>query len=132
MKVLGRKRNAIRTGIFLAAAVLLVSLVPKAHGAPRPQEEDNPKVTTTSLPDGKVGAIYFQVVEAEGGKVPWTFSQTGCPKGISFDTVRGPNSTDTLNGKPMEAGDFNVTVTVTDSAKPPHSSSKVLKLHINP
>ena len=84
-----------------------------------------------SLPDATLGKNYLKTIEAEGGKVPWEFRATGLPKGISFDTTRGPNTTDTLHGVPTEAGDFDVEITVNDSAKPPQSSSMKFKLHVN-
>jgi hypothetical protein len=132
MTIRAGSNKFFRTAMLLACGVLALGSLETAFTASRPQDDNSPHISTVSLPDGQVGKIYFQVIEAEGGKVPWNFSQTGSPKGISFDTVRGPNSTDTLNGTPAVAGDFNVVITVTDSAKPPHSSSKTLKLHVNP
>jgi hypothetical protein len=79
-----------------------------------------------------MGKDYFKVIEARGGKLPWDFKVTGQPKGLSLDTVRGPNTSDTLHGVPMEAGDFTIELTVSDQSEPPQSSTAKFKLHVNP
>jgi hypothetical protein len=113
------------------AAVLFLCATPIARSTPSPQAS-KPRIITKSLPNAKEGRDYVKVIEAMGGKVPWNFSVTDAPAGISLDTVRGPNTTDTLHGVPTETGDFNVKITVTDSSEPPQSSSITLKLHVDP
>lgn len=67
-------------------------------------------ITTTSLPNGKSGAPYSQVVTVAGGTAPYTFSTTSgtLPPGISL-------SGDTLSGTPTAPGSYTFTVEVTDS-----------------
>src|SRR5271168_3348625 len=112
-----------------AVVVLLICALQVAGSTPRPQDS-SPKIITMSLPDATVGKDYFKVIEARGGKLPWDFKVAGQPKGLSLDTVRGPNTSDTLHGIPMEAGDFDVTLTVSDQSDPPQTSSTKLKLHV--
>jgi hypothetical protein len=123
--------NLARTVRFGAVVVLLFCAVQTARSTPRPQDPSL-QIITKALPDGQVGKDYFKVIEATSGKPPWNFSAKGQPAGLSFDTVRGPNTTDTLHGVPTEAGDFNVEITVTDSSSPPRSSTTTMKLHVNP
>src|SRR5271155_2052341 len=112
----GHRRSSLGRAVsFGAVVVLLFCGVQIAKSMPRPQDSGSaPKVTTKELPVGTVGKPYLKVIEAEGGKIPWEFRATGLPKGVSFDTTRGPNTTDTLHGTPTEAGDYEVEITVND------------------
>ena len=65
------------------------------------------------LKDGTVGEAYSDYVMANGGTSPYTFSATGTPSGLTF-TQSG--ATYTLSGTPRAAGDFNIQVTLRDSA----------------
>jgi|GEM_PF-4613572 len=70
-------------------------------------------VTTSSLPDGEVGAPgYSATLAATGGLGPYTWSvEPGAlPPGLSLDT-----STGAITGTPTSAGTFNFAATVTDS-----------------
>jgi len=130
MKVYARTNLvwAVKLG---AVVVLLICAVQIARSTPRPQDS-SPKIITMSLPDATVGKDYFKVIEARGGKLPWDFKVAGQPKGLSLDTVRGPNTSDTLHGVPTEAGDFTVELMVSDQSDPPQSSTMKFKLHVNP
>ena len=87
-----------------------------------------PNISTTSLPDGSVGASYNQTLQVESGTgtPPFTWSITGTlPTGLALNT-----STGTISGTPTASGTFNFTPHVTDSlsltdATPPPLSIKV-------
>ncbi len=68
-------------------------------------------ITTTSLPDGRVGVPYSQFVSATNGQQPfsWSISAGALPTGLSID----PN-TGEVGGLPTTQGTFNFTVQVTD------------------
>jgi hypothetical protein len=51
---------------------------------------------------------------AAGGEPPYTWTASGLPDNLSLDPHTGQ-----LTGKPASAGDYDVTVTVTDSQSPP-------------
>ena len=66
-------------------------------------------ITTDTLPDGKVGEAYSQILTADG-TTPITWSVSGAlPDGL---TLVG----DTIKGTPSKAGDFKFTVKATNSA----------------
>ena len=130
-----RSFTSQRVVFSAVAAILVFGVFQIAKSSPLPQDSEHsegPKLVTTTLPDGKVGTPYIITIQAIGGKTPWNFSSKGQPKGLSMDTVRGPNTSDTLHGTPMQAGDFDVELTVADSNDPPKTASTTLKLHIAP
>jgi putative Ig domain-containing protein len=55
---------------------------------------------------------------ASGGEPPYTWTASGLPDNLSLDANTGQ-----LTGKPASAGDYNVTVTVTDSQSPPSQTA---------
>lgn len=83
-------------------------------------------ITTSFVPNATVGLAYEQTFTASGGNAPYLW------------TVVGPNvpglilnlSTGSLSGTPTLAGNFNLTVRVTDSANV--SSSRSFSITINP
>ncbi len=71
-------------------------------------------VTTSSLPNGTVGAGYSQTLAASGGVPPyssWTVSSGALPAGLSLAA-----STGVISGTPSAAGTASFSVTVKDSA----------------
>ena len=64
-----------------------------------------PKITTSSLPDGKTGQSYSQTLSATG-TAPITWSASGLPSGLSINS-----STGVISGTPSTAGNYSVTVT---------------------
>ncbi|MEN8148567.1 MAG: putative Ig domain-containing protein [Planctomycetota bacterium] len=72
-------------------------------------------ITTTTLPDGRVGDVYSAAVVAQGGTPPYGFvtNPLNLPNGVTLDPTKG-----TLSGTPTAAGSFNFTVYVTDSTLP--------------
>ncbi|MGB6872797.1 MAG: putative Ig domain-containing protein [Dehalococcoidia bacterium] len=83
-------------------------------------------ITTTSLPEAKVGDVYSATLTATGGQPPYTWGATGLPAGLTCSTAG------VISGTPTASGDFTVTVTVTDSAGPPDTDSKGLALKVYP
>jgi len=71
-------------------------------------------IATGPLPDGVVGAYYFQVISATGGQFPYSWivvpGEGRVPTGMSH-TSRGH-----VSGIPTEAGTFNFTMRVGDGA----------------
>lgn len=85
-------------------------------------------ITTTSLPDGMVGAGYSSAAIATGGLPPYTWSATGLPAGLTINT-----STGQITGTPAAAGVSSVTITVQDSSIPtPQTATKTFSLSIVP
>jgi subtilisin family serine protease len=72
-----------------------------------------PTITTTSLPNGTVGASYNEMLQATGGTTPyaWSLDSGSLPPGLSLAP-----STATITGTPTSAGTFSFTAQVTDSA----------------
>ena len=67
-----------------------------------------PTVTTTTLPDGKVGDAYSQTLAATGtNPITWGIETGTLPDGL---TLVG----DTIKGTPSKAGDFKFTVKATN------------------
>jgi hypothetical protein len=88
------------------------------------------QITTTELPSGVINAPYSENIKlaAEGGKKPygWSISSGALPAGM----VLSPNS-GVISGTPTAAGDFSITVMVTDKSKPEaETASQILTLHI--
>ncbi|MDI3297628.1 MAG: putative Ig domain-containing protein [Bacillota bacterium] len=78
-------------------------------------------VTTGYLPTGFVGQPYSAAIMAAGGQPPYTWSVGGLPNGLAL-------SGDEITGAPTAAGDYAVTLTVTDSAGA--TASQVVELRV--
>ena len=68
-------------------------------------------ITTTSLPNGKLGTSYSQALTASGGSPPYTFAVSvgSLPPGITL-------SANVISGTPNTLGSYTFTIQVTDSA----------------
>jgi len=83
------------------------------------------QVTTTSLPAGTQGVAYTPfTVQAAGGKEDYTWTPGALADGLSI------NASGVISGTPKQGGDFNVTVTVTDSETPAQKKSVTLPLTV--
>ena len=82
-------------------------------------------VTPAQLAEGRVGAGYTQILTAQGGTAPYSFTATSSlPAGLSL------SPTGILTGTPETAGSFNLTVEVTDATG--CAGSQVVPLTILP
>ncbi|MHC4712533.1 MAG: putative Ig domain-containing protein, partial [Planctomycetota bacterium] len=84
-------------------------------------------VTTSSLPDGTVGAAYSETVAATGGLPPydWSVVSGNLPAGLSLNSLTGE-----ISGTPTTAETANFTVEVADSANPSDSDQQALSITI--
>ena len=87
-------------------------------------------ITTTSLPDGNIGAVYGQPIQTVGGFGPLTFSivlpGTGTlPQGFSLDPTTGM-----ISGTATETGNFSFTVRVADTSG--QQDTQGLSIRIDP
>src|SRR5689334_19914091 len=82
-------------------------------------------ITTPGLPSGTLGDIYPATDLAGGGGTgALTWAATGLPAGLALS---GAGS---LTGIPTVSGNFQVTVTVKDSAAPPTQDTRAFALNI--
>jgi hypothetical protein len=82
-------------------------------------------ISTASLASGTLGFAYSAPVAAAGGapQYSWVISPGSLPLGLSIDSAAG-----TIGGTPLVAGNFNVTVMVTDSGQ--ETASKQFSLAV--
>ncbi|ACL77536.1 S-layer homology domain-containing protein [Ruminiclostridium cellulolyticum] len=83
-------------------------------------------IDTVSLPNGKVGEAYSNVLTATGGTVPYKWSAEGLPAGLTI-TNEGE-----IKGIPTASGTFTVNIKVEDSSNPILSISKTLSIIVAP
>ena len=82
-----------------------------------------PSITTSSLPDGKVGEAYSQILTANGTTpIKWSISGGALPDGLSLNKDTGE-----ISGTPTTAGSSTFTVKATNSAG---SNTKELSITI--
>ena len=79
--------------------------------------------TPSALPNAAVGVAYSQALVLSGGAPPygWSIVQGALPAGLSLDTADGK-----ISGTPTAAGNFTVTVQVTDSTPTSYSGQFTL------
>jgi hypothetical protein len=106
--------NTARLMGISVVALVMMSTIHRAVSAPLPpQASGGIKILTKSVDDGVAGAPYVsQAFEAMGGKLPYTWTATGLPEGLSFGI------SDIIHGRTDKVGTFPIVVTVTDSKKP--------------
>jgi hypothetical protein len=86
-----------------------------------------PSITTTTLPNGTVGANYNQTIALTGGHGPftWSISAGALPTGFSLN-----NATGAITGSSSTVNTYNFTVKVVDSSNPAQTASQPLSLSI--
>jgi hypothetical protein len=86
-------------------------------------------VTTSSLPDGRVGITYNRTLGASGGTEPytWSLASGSQPPGLSLNS-----STGVISGTPAttSGSPFSFTVQVSDGAVPVNTATKALSIAI--
>ena len=141
--------GSLPNGLSLASATGIISGTPSANGTstftvtatdsttPTAQTASRSlsitvspalTVTTTSLPNGVVGASYSQVLASSGGNgtITWSISAGSLPNGL---TLTG----NTISGTPSANGTSTFTVTATDSTTPTaQTASKSLSITVSP
>ncbi len=85
-------------------------------------------ITTSSLPDGILGAAYGATLTASGGTPPyaWTLISGGLPPGLALTSATGA-----ISGTPSSTGSFSFSVRVTDSSNPQQSASGSFAIVVN-
>ncbi|PYF70025.1 Ig-like domain-containing protein [Pedobacter nutrimenti] len=80
---------------------------------------------TTNLADGTVGTVYpTQVIPpAAGGDIPYTYTATGLPPGLSFNA-----QTREITGTPTQSGNYTVAVTAKDAGSQTISTNYSIKV----
>ena len=99
------------------------------NGPPTAVQSSAPiRVTTTSLPNGQVGAAYVATLTATGGKAPlfWAISSGALPAGLLLAF------TGEISGTPTAGADaLPVTFTVTDSGAKAQRENATLRLTVS-
>jgi prepilin-type N-terminal cleavage/methylation domain-containing protein len=82
-------------------------------------------ISTTSLPGGQVGVPYSTTVAFTGGTAPYTWTASGLPAGVTFNT-----STHVLSGTPTASATSSIVVTVSDAMT--GTATKTYSVVVNP
>ena len=86
------------------------------------------RITTESLPDGRLGMAYAQSLTAADGVAPfgWAVAPGSLlPNGLRLNTTTGA-----LSGTPTQAGTFTFSIQVTDGDNPPNVAVREFTLTI--
>ena len=83
-------------------------------------------IVNNSIPEGEVNKSYSTTLGVSGGKSKYTWSATGLPSGLKI------SSDGKISGTPSVAGNYNVTVTVTDANKTKASKTIVITIKAGP
>ena len=127
------------SGIPAAAATTSFTVTATDSGNPQQIKNQllsltvNPVLTisTTTLPDGTVGAGYNQSVQSNGGTLPikWSVTNGSLPTGLQ---LRGtPSGAGSITGTPTASGPYSFTVTATDSSTPAVNVNQALTITID-
>ena len=84
-------------------------------------------ISPLSLPNGTIGTAYSQAISASGSLAPYTYaiSSGSLPAGLSLSPAGA------LSGTPTVSGNFNFTVTATDSGTPISTAARAYSFTIN-
>ena len=109
----------------LIAAIAIATLSAAGFGQADASSFGRLAIGSESLPEANPNQEYVARLQASGGVAPlhWDITSGKLPKGLELDSDTGA-----ISGTAVEAGDFEFTITVTDSAHPPHTATRVFKL----
>jgi len=101
--------------------LLLLSVVTLAQT----QTTSDLQIPTQPLPAASIGRPYTATLQATGGTPPlqWKLTKGTLPPGVNFQTTSG-----SLSGTPTAPGDYNFTISVTDSARSTASGSFIIRV----
>jgi hypothetical protein len=85
------------------------------------------QISTSSLPNGQVGAAYDSSVVATGGTPPykWSVATGSLPTGLSINSASG-----LISGQPADAGSFSFVIDVQDSSAGNASAQSSMSVQI--
>jgi len=85
-------------------------------------------ISTTTLSEGTQDEYYIGLLEASGGKTPytWNLADGSLPAGITLS-----GSTGSLEGTPLESGEFFFDVQVEDNSSTPTEDTKRLLITVS-
>jgi hypothetical protein len=83
-------------------------------------------ISTATAPNGTVGTAYSTSFAASGGTLPYTFSASGLPAGLSMSTAGA------ISGTPTAPGTATILVTVKDAAGASTSKSFTVTIGLPP
>lgn len=103
--------------------LILAVLCAAAHAEPRLE------ITTTTLEPCVVNQPCFQRLQSSGGTAPltWRIIRGALPQGLQLDAATG-----TISGSAAAAVEYEVTIEVTDSGKPPQQASRTFTSRVLP
>jgi hypothetical protein len=102
-------RTMFRRHGLISSTLLLLSMVTLAQT----RAASDLQIQTQPLPSARIGRPYSATLQATGGTPPlqWKLTKGTLPPGVDFQPTIG-----TLSGTPTAPGDYNFTISVTDSA----------------
>ncbi len=108
----------------LLLALATIAAAQKDEGSP-PQKSPLTVLPATPPPAVQHAAYYFEI-KIRGGTPPLKFNvvKGALPPGLELDPETG-----VLAGQPVEAGDFDFTVEVSDSSQPPQRVERGFTVH---
>jgi hypothetical protein len=127
------------TGIPTTAGTTSITVTATDSGTPQQTKNQtlsivvNPalSITTTTLPNGTVGASYSQNIQTNGGTPPiiWSVPANSLPTGLQLQG--SSNGVGTITGNPTAGGSYTFTVTASDASTPVQSVNQQYTVVIN-
>lgn len=131
----GFSTNCVPTNALTCAVTMSANETVTATFVPSGGGGGTIVITPTTLPNGKIGTTYAQVVGAAGAIAPVHFSISAgaLPPGLKLSSSPVTGTFGLLAGVPTgPVGTYSFTVQVTDSATPQNSGTANLTLTIGP
>ena len=125
-----RRLNFLLTLLLALSVVALVNSCGNSVSTTSPNPPSQVKISTSSLPNGQIGAAYSTTLAATGGVSPYTWSLTSgsLPAGLTLNA-----STGAITGTPSSSvASTALTFKVTDSSTPGLTQTAAFTLTISP